>query len=482
MMGFFIEPYEDELCYSIFSRYYIRSGYLSFASVAEDLFKHSKCKPNIEFCNMLSDDVLGHIGSLYDIITKHTMFNYYSAFLSSERKQEVKRMALDMNIKSLTNALPLPKCRYKRYLRYCPMCVDEDRTKYGETYWHRSHQLYGINVCYKHSCKLIDASVPITSSASPSLVTAEECITNIGNIITANDIETKIAEYAYKVLTSYSDSYSAIGDYLQYRIQNTKYISSRGASRNIRLLTSDFNEYYKDIDLLGFKEDWQIEKVFNNQRFNSYENCLLGMFLGISADELVERYIGKTDNTIEIFDSRIKELKEQGFNYREIASKMGISYDYCKCIGNNRLGKYHYYSAVKKEDKRKKDWISLDIETLPILKELIKEMTNIGNSRPYKVSIGRVERLLGLKEGQLLKLSKCVDYVRQHIISQEEHYARIIAWTIKQIKKDNKEINISNIKRISNLRNQYIKDSVPYLAKYLDDISLKIIEDICKSC
>ena len=34
--------------------------------------------------------------------------------------------------------------------------------KYGETYWHRTHQIFGVKVCPIHSVKLIESSITIT--------------------------------------------------------------------------------------------------------------------------------------------------------------------------------------------------------------------------------------------------------------------------------------------------------------------------------
>ena len=51
--------------------------------------------------------------------------------------------------------------------------ADRYREKYGETYWHRMHQIYGMNICPKHLCMLYESNVPIKSKATPSLLTAE---------------------------------------------------------------------------------------------------------------------------------------------------------------------------------------------------------------------------------------------------------------------------------------------------------------------
>lgn len=37
-----------------------------------------------------------------------------------------------------------------RDLKFCPICRTEDQQKYGEWYYHRSHQIPGVTVCYRH--------------------------------------------------------------------------------------------------------------------------------------------------------------------------------------------------------------------------------------------------------------------------------------------------------------------------------------------
>ena len=77
MIGFFPIIYDDELIYSHLSRYYAKSGYLVYRSVAEDLFVYSTNKPSIEFCNSLTSDLLDNITQImplqeyiYSIITQ----------------------------------------------------------------------------------------------------------------------------------------------------------------------------------------------------------------------------------------------------------------------------------------------------------------------------------------------------------------------------------------------------------------------------
>ena len=102
---------------------------------------------------------------------------------------------------SVYNILSVPtnKDRQKRYLRYCPACVKEDRVKYAETYWHRIHQMIGIDICPIHGCNLVDSDVEISSRARPALKTAEEKAICEEIICSENNVEFELAQYVMKV-------------------------------------------------------------------------------------------------------------------------------------------------------------------------------------------------------------------------------------------------------------------------------------------
>lgn len=46
-----------------------------------------------------------------------------------------------------------------KMLRVCPQCAEEDKARYGEAHWHRSHQVEGMNACHRHGCRLVDSGV-----------------------------------------------------------------------------------------------------------------------------------------------------------------------------------------------------------------------------------------------------------------------------------------------------------------------------------
>ena len=487
MIGFFPIIYDDELIYSHLSRYYAKSGYLVYRSVAEDLFVYSTNKPSIEFCNSLTSDLLDNITQimpLQEYILKHTMVNYYSAFLPWERQKQTFENVVGMDIKKLTNTLPLPKNRQTRYLRYCPLCVQEDIKNLNEAFYHRCHQLYGVSSCYLHNIKLKNSNIPITANGSPSLISLQELSLDY-NIEYNNEIEWKIAKYATEILRYGSiQSLSSIGDFLSYKLQGTKYLSARGKQRNIKLLCNDFLKFYEGVDTLGFCEQWQIEKVFNNKRFNPYEICLLGLFLDIPANELCKRYIPEQQKNIHLkFDARIKELLNEGYNYRQISEIVGMSYDYCKSLvyKNSKSKNGKRKTSHTKSGAKPKNWAELDFKLLPQVKQILLNCQGTIDIRPTRITIGRISKELNISIYTLKRLPKSMQLINDNIETIEQYFAREIVWAYNNCLKDNTNITLTNICKRINIRKYQFINSLSYLPHFTDNKTVESISSIYKN-
>lgn len=341
MIAYFPSLYPDELLYSLFTRYFVKSGYMGYASAAEDLFANKITHPDIEFINRLSDEVIGHLQKqmpLEELIEKHTMFPYYGRFLRRERRQQALSMLIQMD-ERYHNLIYVTKSKSNtRYLRYCPVCAARDRKIYGEAYWHRSHQLAGVNVCRVHTRYLIDSTVEISSKTSPYLYSAEEMIPlEEEAVYCSRDLERDIADYVDSVFHSPMDMETDIpvGRFFHSKMEGTQYLSPRGEQRNMALLFRDFSNFYKEIDDVPIKEQWQLQKMMSSDRLSTYEVCLVALFLDIPAEQLVRMTIPEKSQS-ERFDERIRMLHAQGLKYPEIARRMSAPYDVVKAIGEGR--------------------------------------------------------------------------------------------------------------------------------------------------
>ena len=182
MIAYFPAPYPDELLYSQLARYYIKSGHIAYIFAAKELFERSTDRPDVEFLNRFSSDafpVITQNFSIGQIILKHTMFPYYGRFLPKERRMKAFCTMTSMEA-GYKNQLAIPKSKdgKQRYLRYCPLCAKNDRKLYGETYWHRIHQMTGMDICPVHKCYLYDSDMAMGAKTSPVFYDADSNISD----------------------------------------------------------------------------------------------------------------------------------------------------------------------------------------------------------------------------------------------------------------------------------------------------------------
>jgi Tn7-like transposition protein D/TniQ len=156
MIGNWPDPHPDELFYSICARFSERVRYPSRRSVVAELFGTG----NAIACVSLPSHLGYFISQLLPygnynvnrIIDQHTLLPSYAPFLPPERHNRLCQdmccnngPALHMRAGLMASRVPLPQ-----WLRFCPQCVQEDRRKFGECYWHRIHQIPGVEICPLH--------------------------------------------------------------------------------------------------------------------------------------------------------------------------------------------------------------------------------------------------------------------------------------------------------------------------------------------
>lgn len=479
MIACFPEIYPDELLYSQLARYYVQSGYIAYRHAAEDLYTNRAVRPDMEFLNKFSDDAFFKITKsmpIETIVEKHTMFSYYGRFLPFERRNNAFRSlaAMQGNYRNLL-AMPRRKTNKNRYIRYCPLCAADDRKQYGETYWHRQHQMQGIDICNIHSCYLMESGLIIGGEASPMLIAAEEFIPASSEIVMCeNELEREIARYVAGVFNSdiNMDSDVFAGDFLHSRMSGTKYRSVRGQQRNIALFHADFVEYYKTLDKNCFTELWQIQKTLTNDRINIVEICMMAMFLEIPISDLVNmRLPDKTQE--QLFDEEIYRLRGQGLKYPQIAGRLNVSLSTVKSVGEKKYGTYHKLQKKSiKNGIKPKNWKQIDAIMLQDVRTAIKKLQGNETTRPKRITISAIEKMLNLLPKQIDKLQLCKAEIKKYLISQQEYWAIEVIWAAKKVISEGKILNWTSIRVLTNMRRDNLKSCIPYLNQYTDDVLL----------
>lgn len=166
MLGYFPAPYEDELLYSMIARYALHIGQSSNQkAVIREVFSSSTAVAIPDLSSHL--DALAHNLQLVwpinvkDLIGTFTLAPIYLPFLSQAQTGKVIRsMRSDIGGSIHTRSgIAASTIKQSAFFRYCPECIKEQESEYGEVYWRRSHQLPGLAFCKRHTCLLEDSPV-----------------------------------------------------------------------------------------------------------------------------------------------------------------------------------------------------------------------------------------------------------------------------------------------------------------------------------
>jgi hypothetical protein len=165
MLSFFPKPYSDEILYSTLARYYIRSGNRSPKLTQQELFNSNHAIATVDLPSSL--EVLAANLSLVsqitveDLIRNYTLYPFYAAFLPQARSQQIFEAMQSDQGEDIHNRIGIRASSIKlpKFFRFCPQCIENDRSQYGELYWHRVHQVPGVLVCPDHAEVLQSSAV-----------------------------------------------------------------------------------------------------------------------------------------------------------------------------------------------------------------------------------------------------------------------------------------------------------------------------------
>ncbi|BAQ60811.1 Tn7-like transposition protein D [Geminocystis sp. NIES-3708] len=167
MLGFFPDPYPDELLYSVFARYSVRIQYFDQKDILQSLFNNRNAIAVVDLPSYLSALIAnmpqGHCYTIDRLIYQHTLLPFYAPFYPSERIRMVEKIMSNNGKASASEKLGLMAnsvpCVHT--LKFCPLCLQNDKKQFGESYWHRLHQISGVEVCPEHQVFLEKSNVTI---------------------------------------------------------------------------------------------------------------------------------------------------------------------------------------------------------------------------------------------------------------------------------------------------------------------------------
>lgn len=479
-IAYFPAIYPDELIYSVLARFYIHNGFMFYKDAAQELYKNQKIKPDKEFVKNLKPEVVKLLTkhmTLEELLEKHTMYPYYGRFIDSNRRNSAYEALEEMNGDfSKLFGVPNLKKGQQRFFRYCPMCAQADRERYGETYWHRLHQMRNVNICSVHNCYLIDSGVSLDSRVSVNLVTAEAVILPKSEIRFCNKpLELRLAEYNAKVFLQPIDRNNIvqISDFFHSKLAGTPYISSRGEHNYFHKLWEELQKFYQGITGVEAISDGQIQRLLGGGRAIFYEICMVAMFLNISAEELAKMEV-PIKSPEQLFDERVKLLLDSGMGINAVAKEMGVASSVIR-LSVDVTGK----SKKKRKyqiERKGLDWEKLDKENLPLVKKTLDELQSIGEQRPCKISMYAVSKRMNIASYGLQRMELCRKEIEKRSESREEYLVRKVKWAIKTLEREGKAVKCWRICGLAKIEKDNLIACLPQLEKMAESEVVNLVK------
>lgn len=162
-------PYPDELLWSVLARagrrLHLSNPGVVFAEViwgSRNFIASIDLPSGLEsLCTALGPE---HAGLDADtLMAKHTLLPAYAPFLWPDCLEAVKanmRTHGRGGVIHMETGIMASRVRQPSRMRSCPICDANDVSRYGEPYWHRCHQVPGVEVCPDHETFLNTTIVP----------------------------------------------------------------------------------------------------------------------------------------------------------------------------------------------------------------------------------------------------------------------------------------------------------------------------------
>jgi hypothetical protein len=180
MIATFPDPYDGELFYSVLARFAERMNYPARHVALRELFGGGHGVPAVELPNKI-DALVKQLppGNLYSsdaILQKHTLLPFYAPFLPQRNFELiVANMKGDGHrTTQLRAGIIAGRISPPEFFRSCPACDKENLARCGEAYWHRLHQIKGVEVCPVHSVFLENSNVRLAGSTQKDALFSAE--------------------------------------------------------------------------------------------------------------------------------------------------------------------------------------------------------------------------------------------------------------------------------------------------------------------
>ncbi|MDD9267874.1 TnsD family Tn7-like transposition protein [Paenibacillus sp. GCM10023248] len=438
MISCFPTPYDEELLYSILSRYHVYSGNRSEYRSLYELFGSTTTKATIAFQSQLGSLVSKLIPfnckiSGEDLISKHTLFPLFQPFLDESRVNQIKNNMINSSGTGLYSQIGLSQggIALDYSLRYCTECLREEILTLGEAYWHRIHQVPGVYVCPSHYTVLMKTETKLLNKfrlISPTADLLEQASTPL---IYGMDEKTKLElqELAKDALHLLQQNLMPKGKNY-YKGVYTMLLKLKGFTYAAGLLSlatviQDFKNRYSETTLallksevISHKEGWLIDFLRYGQ-IHPMRNILMMRYLAGSVDS----FLKLPENLIPLYQQN---------NHKRQAKQ--------KSNKVNKIDDYLTEQIWRGRDKR------LNNEIQSVIQNWNDDL------KPVMICISSIEKRLGKRFSKALtKLPITNEYLSLILETREAFQIRRVKWAISKLKENDERVTVKKVQARASL-------------------------------
>lgn len=199
----------DEMLHSRITRYHFLSGNRTARETFRDLFGSEPFNVGMlpKKIDVLATRLPGDTErNLDDLVSTNTTFPAYRPFLGVS--QEAVSATPGLSFSGVVR-VPRREIMVHGKAKLCRSCVEQDLLELGYAYWHRSHHLPGVYVCWRHGDSLMHAcpkcSLPFFRRLRLLPVLSEPCVCGWSALTPAvvnkgTPLERKFSEFAHELL------------------------------------------------------------------------------------------------------------------------------------------------------------------------------------------------------------------------------------------------------------------------------------------
>lgn len=476
MITYFPTPYPDESFYSVFARYGVGEGLYSVRYCNEKLH----CKQtytDMNYMNDIAPDIKRLLTRDKDwktVIKEHTIYNYMTSFLPADQKERALEYLAQGDELYRKIIPPFPKYEgVTNHIKYCPICVKEDREKYGEAYWHREWMIPEIRACYKHHCYLCESAESVSIIGKHILYDAESNISITSKTIKSDPVSDKLAAYIYEAMNQEYTLKISLENILLQILGETGYLSKTGGKINRKKLWNEMSFFYINRETVT---ECRLTKILHEKRYYPYDIIQILAFLNIPLLRMYTMQIER--DPYKEFQEKVASLHQQGIGMSEISRIVNVPMEatrhaYDVYIAEQNGGKpwhsqtYQPCPVNHKERKAIKD--AMDQEYFEQIEKVLPQINFLENCtrRICKAVIFEKLEEYGIKinANRLKCMPKCNALVQSYCETYEHSWARKICVSVKNIEENQRSMSIDRIVKMTSVPKKNIIRSMDEIRK-----------------